>query len=87
MYQFVAVGLDSGKQPLADRNGAKTAFADPANNFQLVDSTAVPAQNWDTWIPSAASLNMNLLSSPKPNNPCRSQPPTFSPRDSRVRST
>jgi hypothetical protein len=59
MYQFVVVGLDSGKQPLADRNGAKTAFADPANNFQLVGSTAVPAQNWDTWIPPAASLNLN----------------------------
>jgi hypothetical protein len=56
MYQFVVLGPDLGTTPLANRDAAKTAFADPANGFHLVDSTSVPSQVWEDWIPPAAGL-------------------------------
>jgi len=57
-YQFVVVGPDSGKKPLPDRNAAKAAFADPANHFQLIDNSSVPATLWESCIPPAGALNL-----------------------------
>jgi hypothetical protein len=57
-YQFVVVGPDSGKSPLASRDIAKGAFSDSANGFQLVDTTSVAPQVWEDWIPPAASLSL-----------------------------
>jgi hypothetical protein len=57
-YQFVVVGPDSGKSPLAGRDIAKAAFSATSNGFQLVDKTNVPPQGWEDWIPPAASLTL-----------------------------
>ena len=76
-YQFVVVGPDSGKKQLADRNAAKAAFADPANHFQLVDKTNVPAQAWDTWIPLAGTLNLAPSVSSKATLPFLAAIPNF----------
>jgi hypothetical protein len=58
-YQFVVTGPDSGKKPLLNRDAAKTAFSDPANHFQLVDTSSVPVQSWEDWIPPAGTLNLS----------------------------
>lgn len=74
-YQFVVVGPNSGKKPLASRDAAKTAFADPANHFQLADASNVPAQLWEAWIPPAGTLTL----SPTSANRATMQFPVFAP--------
>jgi hypothetical protein len=64
-YQFVVVGPDSGKKPLPSRDATKTAFADPANHFQLADGSSVPAPSWEAWIPPAGSLTLSPTSANK----------------------
>jgi hypothetical protein len=76
-YQFVVVGPDSGRKPLADRNAAKAAFADPGNQFQLIDKSNVPVTLWESCIPPAGALNLKPTTSDKATAPFFVTAPNF----------
>jgi hypothetical protein len=60
-YEFEVLGTQGGLEPLTTRDSVVGKFGDAA--FKLFDTTEVPIENWEHWVPPAAQLNLK----PNPN--------------------